>query len=132
MRLNIRYKTQSSARNHKATRTRLDIVFHHKSERTITGRRRHYTCFDVNSTLLEGIRKAPAPALPLNAEPSRVISRLLCIERKKREKKTRSENPTLKANSNLEQSKNKIRMLKEIKMLHNKITAKMTARAMRE
>lgn len=33
-------------------------------------------------------------------------------------------NPTLKANSNLKQSKNKIRMLKEIKMLHNKITEK--------
>jgi hypothetical protein len=32
---------------------------------------------------------------------------------------------TLKANSNLKQSKNKIRMLKEIKMLHNNVTKEM-------
>lgn len=37
-------------------------------------------------------------------------------------KKNRRTFTTLKANSNLKQSKNKIRMLKEIKMLHNKIT----------
>lgn len=69
---------------------------------------RYYTCFDVHLTLyLLHVKEKENSAV--------FSSRTIFFSQKKKKI------PTLKANSNLKQSKNKIRMLKEIKMLHNKI-----------
>lgn len=114
MRLNIRYKAQSSARNQrKQIWHRFCLPFLRKSTPSGRSMQRYYTCFRVNLTL--HLSRFWYSWTTVYCHQQQFSS-------EKREKSTKI--PTLKANSNLKQSKNKIRMLKEIKMLHNKITKK--------